>query len=87
MSEYYARCSCHPTVDTGTGEMCLNCKDTHGYPINWVPGMNIVRFHSGSMGILVEIGAPIADEPRTFYRVATPQGLVSIFEGFTRIIK
>lgn len=28
MSEYYARCSCHPTVDTGTGEMCLNCKDS-----------------------------------------------------------
>ncbi len=69
------------------GDLIHILKDTHGYPVNWVPGMNIVRFHNGSIGILVEIGAPIADEPRTFYRIATPQGLVSIFEGFTRIIK
>ena len=27
MIDEYSRCSCHPTVDTGTGEMCLNCKD------------------------------------------------------------
>ena len=69
------------------GDLIHILKDTHGYPINWVPGMNIVRFYNGSMGILAGIGSPIADEPRTFYKVATPQGLVSIFEGFTRIIK
>jgi len=71
------------------GDLIHILKDTHGYPINWVPGMNTVRFNNGSMGILVEIRAPDSrgDEPRTFYTVATPQGLVSIFEGFTRIIK
>ena len=69
------------------GDLIHILKDTHGYPINWIPGMNIVRFYNGSMGILVGIGSPIADEPRTFYTVATPQGLVSIFSGYTRIIK
>lgn len=69
------------------GDLIHILKDTHGYPINWVPGMNTVRFYNGSMGILVKIGSPIADEPRTFYKVATPQGLVSIFSGYTRIIK
>ena len=69
------------------GDLIHILKDTHGYPINWIPGMNIVRFYNGSMGILVGIGSPIADEPRTFYKVATPQGLVSIFSGYTRIIK
>lgn len=69
------------------GDLIHILKDTHGYQINWIPGMNTVRFYNGSMGILVEISSPIADEPRTFYKVATPQGLVSIFEGFTRIIK
>ena len=76
-------------MEAQPGDLIHILKDTHGYPINWVPGMNTVRFYNGSMGILVEIGAPDSrgDEPRTFYTVATPQGLVSIFEGFTRIIK
>lgn len=72
------------------GDLIHIFKDTHGYPINWAPGMNTVRFYNGSMGILVEIGVPPdsrSNEPRIFYKVATPQGLVSIFSGYTRIIK
>lgn len=72
------------------GDLIHILKDTHGYPINWIPGMNtVIRFHNGSIGILVEISAPDSrgDEPRTFYTIATPQGLVSIFSGYTRIIK
>jgi hypothetical protein len=63
MSDYYARCSCHPTVDIGTGEMCLNCKDsvcktrrengTGGYCNNstrqadWFSHRKDVRYHGG----------------------------------------
>ena len=27
------------------GDLIHILKDTHGYPINWVPGMNTVRFY------------------------------------------
>ena len=69
------------------GDLIHILKDTHGYTDRWIRGTDPTRFHSGSMGILVEIRVPKNDEPRTFYKVATPQGLVSIFEGFTRMIK
>lgn len=69
------------------GDLIQIIKDTHGYPDNWIRGTDPIRFPNGSTGIILEINPSSTDEPRTFYKVVTPQGTVSIFEGFTELIK
>lgn len=69
------------------GDLIQILSDTHGYPDNWIRGTDPTRFPIGSTDILLEIKPPSYTEPRTFFKVATPQGSVSIFEGFTLVIK
>jgi hypothetical protein len=69
------------------GDLVQILSDTHGYPDNWIRGTDPLRFPTGTTGILLDIIQPSYSEPRTFYKVATPLGSVSIFEGFTLVIR
>lgn len=64
------------------GDVCLIGPGYHGYPPSWVRGEDPQRFHEATLAVVLEVIPPRGDEPRTFLRVFTPLGEVSIYSGF-----
>ncbi len=58
----------------------------HGYPLGWVSGENYVMFPADTWAVFLEEIQPSYDEPRTFWVVATPSGILKIYSGFVKSV-
>lgn len=66
------------------GDACVIPEGCHGYPPGWVIGDEPVRFPVDVWAVFLEEILPRGDEPRTFWVVGTPRGILKIYSGFVR---
>ena len=66
-----------------SGDMIRIYAHSHGYPPGYKSGEPVIKFSSDTTGIFLEESVETGDHPRTFYKVITDRGIISVFSGYT----
>jgi hypothetical protein len=69
------------------GDLIRIYAHSHGYPLDYKRGEPVIRFSSDTTGIFLAESVENGDNPRTFYKVITDRGIISIFSGYTDEVK
>ena len=66
------------------GDLVVISPGAHGYPDEWKRGEDPTSFQGGGWGIFLDKFEESISSPRTFYRLVTPFGTVSMNSVFCR---